>query len=271
MSRALILLLYHGVGADDHGARMAAAHPRRAEYMLTQPQFEAHLTYLADSGLSVTRLEDVPQNAPPMPTVVLTFDDGEASCYHTIAPMLERYRLRGEFFIVSRLIGTPGYVTAEQLRDMARRGHGVHSHSASHALLPALDRARITEEMRSSKRELEALTGREVQFFSIPNGAYDARVLEEARRTGYRGVLNSVEGYNFIDSELPFLLKRFAMRAYTPVSELRAICTDLAATTRRVAVKRAVLGTCKTLFPFGLYDKVRDRVISTMMTARRRG
>src|SRR5580658_945599 len=66
------------------------------------------------------------------PPVFLTFDDGGASFHAPIAGMLEQLGWRGHFFITTSRIGTPGFLDATQVRDLARRGHVIGSHSHSH-------------------------------------------------------------------------------------------------------------------------------------------
>ena len=58
-----------------------------------------------------------------VPAFVLTVDDGYADNYTIGAPAFERYGMRGSFAIIADLIGTAGYMTWEQLRDLRDRGH----------------------------------------------------------------------------------------------------------------------------------------------------
>ena len=39
-------------------------------------------------------------------------------------PILEKYNLRGSFAIIGDLVGTTGYMTLAQLKDLVARGHG---------------------------------------------------------------------------------------------------------------------------------------------------
>ena len=61
-----------------------------------------------------------------------TFDDGGASSYSVIAPLLEQYNLKGHFFIVTDRIGSEGFLSTNQIRDLYNRGHIIGSHSRSH-------------------------------------------------------------------------------------------------------------------------------------------
>lgn len=235
------------------------------EYVLSRARFEQHVDYLARRSVPVCSLAECRaasfgrSDRAPLPAV-LTFDDGDASCYTTTAPILERFGFRGEFFVVSEWIDRAGFLTRTQLRELAARGHRIQSHSRTHPLLTGLDTAAIDDEVMLSKRELEAMVGAPVEYFSIPNGAYDARVLDAARRAGYVGVLNSVAGYNH-GSGADFLLRRFSARSYTGVGEIAEICERPRYTAARVAFKRTALSAIKHVLG-GSYDTLRTRLIS---------
>ena len=55
--------------------------------------------------------------------VALTFDDGGVSFLHPIADLLEARGRRGCFFITTGRIGTPGFLSEEEVRELHRRGH----------------------------------------------------------------------------------------------------------------------------------------------------
>src|SRR2546421_9695002 len=116
------ILLYHGIDDGAPSARKMGDVDR--EYVLERRRFEQHIDYLATKPKTAIR-------------TVISFDDGDLSCHAIAAPILERHGLRGEFFVVTKWIGTPGFMTADHLRELARRGHGVHSHSRTHPRLPS--------------------------------------------------------------------------------------------------------------------------------------
>ena len=235
------VLLYHGIDDGTPSARQMDDVDR--EYVLDRRRFESHMEYLGAT----------PATAVP---VVVSFDDGDLSCHTTAAPILERHGLRGTFFVVTRWIGQPGFMDADQLRDLVRRGHAVHSHSRSHPRLSSLTTADIDDELLGSKADLEAILGRAVTQFSIPGGAYDDRVLSAARRAGYQSVFNSVEGYNDDRSEA-LLRRRFTPRSYSDVGMLREICEHPARTKARIAAKRALIGGVRGLLGNGGYGRLR--------------
>jgi len=244
------ILLYHGIDDGSGSARQMDAIDR--EYVLDIERFEAHVHYLAAKPSTSVR-------------TIISFDDGDLSGFTVAAPVLERQGLRGEFFVVTRWIGQPGFMTVDHLRELARRGHGVHSHSRTHPRLPTLTPSQIEDELKGSKEDLEAALGRPVTQFSIPGGAYDRRVVDLARRAGYTAVMNSAEGYNE-DGDTVFLRRRFAPRSYSDVSMLAGICERPGRTMARLTVKHTALAAARRLMGEGGYGKLRATIIS-----RRRG
>jgi len=240
------ILLYHGIEGVEPSARRMDDIDR--EYVLDLRRFESHLAYLATKPATSVR-------------AVVSFDDGDLSGYTMAAPMLERHGLRGEFFVVTRWIGTPGFMSAGQLRELARRGHGVHSHSRTHPRLSSLPTAQIEDELKGSKADLEAILGAPVTQFSIPGGDHDHRVLDIARSAGYTAVMNSIEGYN-PDGLDAFVRRRFTPRSYSDVSMLARICEHPTRTRAHLALKHAAIKVARGMVGEAGYGKLRGVIIS---------
>ena len=64
--------------------------------------------------------------------VVFTFDDGGVSFLTKAVPILEKYDFKGVFLVSTKYIGTPGFLTTEQVKELAERGHVIGSHSHTH-------------------------------------------------------------------------------------------------------------------------------------------
>ena len=124
--------------------------------------------------------------------VLLTFDDGGVSFHHPIADLLESRGWRGHFFITTDRIGTPGFLTEAQLRELDRRGHIIGSHSCSHPTrMAALNRADLDREWRQSIARLSAVLGDAVKVASVPGGYYSRDVAESAAAAGIEALFTS--------------------------------------------------------------------------------
>jgi peptidoglycan/xylan/chitin deacetylase (PgdA/CDA1 family) len=113
-------------------------------------------------------------------------------------------------FLVSDLIGqddawtraqNPAGVTypllgADEILDMQQRGVSFHSHTRSHASLPTLDDAALTDQLAGSRAKLARLLGHEVPYLAYPFGHLDERVETATRAAGYRAAFSTQSGFN---------------------------------------------------------------------------
>ncbi len=81
------------------------------------------ITPAAGKSTSVTIFGAWVGYSSEMPRVVVSADDGWASQYQDMLPILEKYSLRGSFAIIADMIDTNGYMTLPQLQDLVARGH----------------------------------------------------------------------------------------------------------------------------------------------------
>src|SRR5437016_300230 len=127
-----LAIMYHDV--VEHGDFPSSGFPGEGAhvYKLRCEDFERHLDAIRDAipADAVSRIAARREwtGAP----VFLTFDDGGISALHPTADLLERHGWRGHFFITTDRIGTPGFLSAAQVRELHARGHVIGSHSASH-------------------------------------------------------------------------------------------------------------------------------------------
>ncbi len=130
--------------------------------------------------------------------VSFTFDDGFASAYNSL-PILERAGIRStQAIITGSLTGegyvNPRYVTKEQVKEIAKRGHEIASHSRSHLSLVKLTEVQMQDEIIRSKQEL-ANFGIIATSFMYPFGTYNEEIEATLKRAGYAGARCSNQGY----------------------------------------------------------------------------
>ncbi len=156
-------------------------------YKLRRRDFERHLDAIAAASVAVSTVRQF-EGRP----VLLTFDDGGVSFHRPIADLLERRGWRGHFLITTDRIGTPGFLSEAQLRELHRRGHIVGSHSCSHPTrMAALTRADLDREWRQSVARLSAVLGEAVKVASVPGGYFSRDVAESAAAAGVEVLFTS--------------------------------------------------------------------------------
>jgi len=201
------VLMYHRVGEADNAWE--------ARYAISAANFAAHMRALATAGYRPVTIDAFVawlEGGPELPegAFLLTFDDGFRGVREYALPILESLRWPFTVFLVSDLIGgedvwtrksNPGGQTyplldAEEIRDMQRRGCSFHSHTRSHASLPALDDAGLADQLAGSRQALSQLLGQEVNYIAYPFGHLDARVEAATDTAGYRAAFATQPGFN---------------------------------------------------------------------------
>lgn len=187
-TRRVLSLMYHDVvdGLDSTTSGFSGKHAEI--YKLSRRDFALHL---AAVGRAATRKLARGNGAAPE-TVILTFDDGGASAYHIIAPMLEQHGWHGCFFVSTAWIGEPGFLTADQIWQLDCAGHTIGSHSHSHPRrMSRLGCDRLVTEWRSSIERLEQIVHHSVTIASLPGGDYSRPVADAAAAAGIQTLFTS--------------------------------------------------------------------------------
>jgi peptidoglycan/xylan/chitin deacetylase (PgdA/CDA1 family) len=178
-------LIYHDIAARSERDAVGFPGALAARYKLEPDDFEAHLDALARSGARVDGTD--PQRAD----VALSFDDGGASALRA-AQALERRGWRGLFFITTSRVDTPGFLAAEEVRELARRGHVVGSHSHSHpTYMGRLSREELDREWTQSRGVLAELLGSPPATAAVPGGFVSGEVIRSAAGAGYEVLFTS--------------------------------------------------------------------------------
>jgi hypothetical protein len=132
------------------------------------------------------------RHARPYPLApLITFDDGGVSAT-VAADMLEARGLVGHFFVTANYIGTRGFLTEDQIRELARRGHVIGSHSCSHPLrIGHCSWPQLLDEWTRSCAILGHIVGAPVQAASVPGGDFAPQVAEAAAKAGITRLFTS--------------------------------------------------------------------------------
>jgi len=184
-------IMYHDVVARGEFDSSGFAGGGADIYKLEREEFAGHLEAIrgALGGKTVVLAEERWDTGRPL---FLTFDDGGAGAHMHAAPLLEERGWRGHFFITTDRIGTPGFLSAEQIRDLDRRGHAIGSHSCSHpARIASCPWDELLREWTGSARRLADLLGKPVTLASVPGGYYTRRVGDAAAAAGLRTLFTS--------------------------------------------------------------------------------
>lgn len=146
--------------------------------------------------------------------VILTFDDGFKCFLKNALPELLKFEFPCTvFFPVKYLGGKPEWennkrfsdeneeiMTSAEVKSLASMQVLIGSHSYSHKVMTRLEKPEAEEEFIKSKKSLEALSGRKVELFSFPYGAFNSDLIKQASEAGYKRVFTS--NYEVTSSEM---------------------------------------------------------------------
>lgn len=130
---------------------------------------------------NLNKLKNLPKN-----TIVLTFDDGFASLYDHVFPLLVQFGFSGTIFLVSGYTGRsndwPGQPSNvpllplldwDQIREMDEYGIEFGAHTVNHAMLDQLNLEDSRKEILNSKDTIETQLNHKINTFAYPYGRFD--------------------------------------------------------------------------------------------------
>ncbi len=239
---AVPVLLYHGVSPTTSD--------RFGPYVIAPATFEAHLDLIAATApatLTVSQFVSAMTLRRPIEpgTVVVTFDDGFADFgRHALGPLRDRSIAATLYVPTAHIGGTAEWLASEGEQDRALLNAdelrlldgaieiGAHSHT--HAQLDLLPPTRLEEEVRTSKRILEAELGHEVHSFAYPHGFHDSRVRRAVIEAGFRSACAVKNACSSTEDD-PFAIARVTVTSDVDLAQLARWleCRDIRRASRR--------------------------------------
>jgi len=214
--------MYHHV--DD--LPRSVVDPYRRDLTAPTLQFKLQLDLLERYRVKTVSLADLVSHfagAEPLPerAVVLTFDDGYEDNYRLAYALLRQYGMTATFFIITDLVGEPGYLTWDELRDMQQHGMSIESHTLTHPDLSILPLRELRRQLGESRLALERELDRAVRFIAYPSGQYSPLVVSEARAAGYEAAVTI--NYGLVQhGTTPFELMRVRVKGADTIDSMAA-------------------------------------------------
>lgn len=224
-----VSVMYHDVVSGGRFDESGFAGADAALYKLEREEFARHLDALAAARTDPPALAtDLRPDAAAAGTTpwLLTFDDGGVSAATAVADMLEARGWRGHFFVTTGRVGSPTFLSREQVRELRERGHVVGSHSETHP--PRMSHCapeELSGEWRRSVAFLSETLGEEVLTASVPGGFYSRAVAEAAARAGVRRLFTSEPTERVAEVEGCLVLGRYGVQRWTTPAAVAGIVT----------------------------------------------
>jgi len=206
------ILLYHRVNNLTHDS-LTTGVERFAEHLATLRQYYPVLQ--TKQLVEQLGAADGKRSAG----VAIHFDDCYRDVFTNAAQILARAQIPACAFVSSGFIGTDRIfphdlnkcpfqienLRAEEIAGLVERGFEIGSHTVNHVDLGQVELRQAVAELEQSKRDLEAILGRNVNLVSYPYGRkWNIRpeVVEVVKRSGYEAMFSAYGGYVNGNSDL---------------------------------------------------------------------
>ena len=183
MSRAEVpVLCYHQIrewrGNESRGVKDVVVPPAT---------FKSHLQLLADSGYQTVLPDDLYAyltTGKPLPAkpIMLTYDDSDHDQYAIAAPEMKKHGFKGVFFIMTVSLGRSIYMNRTQIKELSDEGHVIASHTWDHKNVKKYKEEDWETQIVKPARQLEEITGKPVQYFAYPFGAWNKEAIPELKK-----------------------------------------------------------------------------------------
>ena len=210
-SKRIPVLMYHGVSDETWGIE---------NLFIKVSDFEKQMKYISENFETIF-IEDIKKDYSDKRVVVLTFDDAYVDFYTNVFPILKKYNLKANLYVIVNFKGYR-YLDDEQIKEISNSGLvSIGSHTMNHLSLKTLSDKELEVELKDSKIELENLIGKEVKTLCYPTGAYNSKVISVASKYyDYAlAIHNDVERMN--DSFNKYAIKRYRMYRNTSFNSFK--------------------------------------------------
>jgi peptidoglycan/xylan/chitin deacetylase (PgdA/CDA1 family) len=216
----IVFLMYHEL--ELAGRKLCQSEPGYVRYILPLEAFRSQMAWLKQSGWRGLNVSEALRYSGE-PGVCITFDDGCETDLIAAAPVLREFGCNAMFYLTAGFLGTPGYLNADQVRELDAQRFEIGCHSMTHPYLSDLMETELKREIVDAKLQIEAILGHAIQHFSCPGGRYNQHALRMARQAGFATVANS-QFYANSSRTNPYELGRVAMLRDLTLEEFADTC-----------------------------------------------
>lgn len=184
------ILLYH-----NFVEMVPESDPDGFQYINTKESFEENLKVLLANGytpISFLELNNAYQGKSTLPLkpIIITFDDGYASNYELVFPIIQKYQIKASIFIVTDFIDKEingiSYLSWQECLEMQNSGLiEIYSHSKRHIFYNKVPVRSLRDDVLESYQIIEENLGKkDLKVFAYPYGAYTVQSVKALKNNG---------------------------------------------------------------------------------------
>lgn len=228
-SEKIPILMYHSIQNEKDESKI----------IISKERFEEDLKFIKENGfnaISFYELIEYKESKKELPEnpIILTFDDGLLSNYTNAFPLLKKYNIKGNMFLIGSRAGVKNYNDVEywtyynwdQAREMEKSGlvdinphsYDLHNYEKNIEHGQGLDRAkkeskenyykRIKEDTIKANEIFEKELNKKPIIYAYPYGNYNEMTEKILKELGYKVTLTTKSRMADIEKNL-FVLKRY--------------------------------------------------------------
>lgn len=195
------VILYHHIQPQAE-----AVANKQTSLSVDNEYFDRQMGYLVSHGYTTITSQELVDavrghTGVPPKSIVVTIDDGYIDQYNYLFPVIKKYGVKVSLMIPSGLIGNPGFMTWDQVREMV--GSGLVSlvdHTWSHYSVQNGSYDKIKYEIETGKSVLEQNTGQKIDLFAYPYGSFNNVSISILQQDGFLGAFSTIGGSYQCDS-----------------------------------------------------------------------
>jgi peptidoglycan/xylan/chitin deacetylase (PgdA/CDA1 family) len=200
------ILMYHHVGIPSGKWRLNT---------VSEESFDYQMNFMKRHGFEVISFDDLVEGIKKghgfsRNTVVIQFDDGYEDNYKYAFPILKKYGFPAMVFLISDRIGTPGFLTWDEVKEMEKDNFLAGAHTRHHVYLPKVSLIQAQDEIAGSKKVIEDHLGHRINYFAYPTGGFTQDIKHLVKDAGYKAAVSTNRGKDRFNMDL-YELKRIHM------------------------------------------------------------
>ena len=163
------------------------------DYIVPESSFREQMQSLADSGYHTVlphELYDYLATGKTLPSkpVMITFDDSRADQFTAALPELNKHGFKAAFFIMTVALNKPGYMTKDQVKQLADEQHTVGSHTYDHKNVKTYSPDDWVQQVQKPSQQLQNITGKPVEYFAYPFGLWNKDAIAKLKDHDFKAV-----------------------------------------------------------------------------------
>lgn len=162
----------------------------------------------------------VNQQKIPTRACVMTFDDGHITQYYNGLSILDKYKVKATFYIVTDYIDIKkNYMTWNQVDEIYKKGHDIASHTRTHPKLENLKYETQETEILESKKILQE-KGYNSNSIAYPYGSFNEDTLKILEESNYL-VGRAIETWKRRDKRPSTINNKWELYYFNPINFIK--------------------------------------------------